>query len=53
MPLIGEREAKGAAGQRLFVFLDGLEFIAGTTVYERVMEPLLEYGSYQIGRAHV
>ena len=47
MPLIGEQEARGAGSARLFVFLDGLEFIAGTSVYERVMEPLLEYGSYR------
>ncbi len=46
MPLISEREAK-ADGERLFVFLDGLEFIEGITVYEKVMEPLLEYGSYR------
>lgn len=47
MPLIGEREARPGGGKRLFVFLDGLEFIEGTTAYERVMEPLLEYGSYR------
>jgi D-3-phosphoglycerate dehydrogenase len=46
MPLIGEREAR-AGGERLFVFLDGLEFIEGTTVYERVMDPLLDFGSYR------
>lgn len=47
MPLIGEREGKGAGAVRLFVFLDGLEFIAGTSAYERVLEPLLEFGSYR------
>lgn len=47
MPLIGEAEAGGNGVKRRFVFLDGLEFIAGTTAYERVMEPLLEYGSYR------
>ena len=47
MPLIGERAAEGADSERLFVFLDGLEFIAGTTVYESVMEPLLAYGAYR------
>jgi len=47
MPLIGERAARDPGGERLFVFLDGLEFIEGTTVYERVMEPLLEFGSYR------
>ncbi len=47
MPLIGEREGKGAEAGRLFVFLDGLEFIAGTSAYERVLEPLREFGSYR------
>ena len=47
MPLIGEREARDPESERLFVFLDGLEFIEGTTVYERVMEPLLEFGGYR------
>jgi phosphoglycerate dehydrogenase-like enzyme len=31
----------------MFVFLDGLEFIEGTEDYERVMEPLLDFGSYR------
>ncbi len=47
MPLVGEREASKAGVERLFVFLDGLEFIAGTTAYEEFMQPLLEYGSYR------
>jgi phosphoglycerate dehydrogenase-like enzyme len=47
MPLIGEREGKGSGRERLFIFLDGLEFIEGTTAYERFMEPLLEFGSYR------
>lgn len=47
MPLIGEREARGPHTGRMFVFLDGLEFIAGLTAYERVLEPLLEFGSYR------
>jgi D-3-phosphoglycerate dehydrogenase len=47
MPLIGEREARKGGGERLFVFLDGLEFIEGTVAFERAMEPLLEYGSYR------
>jgi len=47
MPLIGERAGSGTESDRLFVFLDGLEFIAGTSAYERVLEPLLAYGSYR------
>ncbi len=46
MPLIGEGKMRGAGGERLFVFLDGLEFIAGTEQYVQVMDPLLDYGSY-------
>jgi len=46
MPLVGEREGKGEARGRRFVFLDGLEFIEGTSAYERFLEPLLEFGSY-------
>ena len=46
MPLIGEREGRGDK-DRLFVFLDGLEFIEGIQVYEEVLEPLLDYGSYR------
>lgn len=45
--MISEREAKGTGSGRLFVFLDGLEFIEGTSAYEGVLEPLLEYGSYR------
>jgi phosphoglycerate dehydrogenase-like enzyme len=47
MPLVGEREGKGEGSRRLFVFLDGLEFIEGTSAYERFLEPLLEFGSYR------
>lgn len=47
MPLMGEREASGRDGKRLFVFLDGLEFIAGTDAYREVLEPLLEFGSFR------
>jgi len=47
MPLIGERAAQDPDSERLFVFLDGLEFIEGITVYEQVMEPLLDYGGYR------
>ncbi len=47
MPLIGEKRMRGGGEERLFVFLDGLEFIAGITAYEEAMEPLLEYGSYR------
>ncbi len=47
MPLIGEREARDPESKRLFVFLDGLEFVEGMTAYERVMEPLLEFGGYR------
>jgi len=43
MPLICERTG---AGNRLFVFLDGLEFIAGTEAHETVLQPLLQFGSY-------
>jgi D-3-phosphoglycerate dehydrogenase len=47
MPLIGERAGTGPESGRLFVFLDGLEFIAGTTVYKDVLESLLTYGAYR------
>lgn len=47
MPLIGERSGTGSESGRLFVFLDGLEFIEGTVVYESVLEPLLEFGAYR------
>src|SRR4030042_1644079 len=47
MPLLGKREGKDDGRGRLFVFLDGLEFIEGTSAYERFMEPLLEFGSYR------
>jgi D-3-phosphoglycerate dehydrogenase len=43
MPLISEREGEG---DRLFVFLDGLEFIEGTEAHRRVLQPLLRFGSY-------
>ena len=43
MPLISERAGKG---HRLFVFLDGLEFIEGTEAHKTVLEPLLRFGSY-------
>jgi D-3-phosphoglycerate dehydrogenase len=46
MPLIDERAGTGAVEGRKFVFLDGLEFIEGTAAYEKVLEPLLEFGSY-------
>lgn len=32
---------------RLFVFLDGLEFVDGCGPVEKVLEPLLAYGSYR------
>ena len=47
MPLISECEGRGPHSKRLFVFLDGLEFIAGTTAHQKVLEPLLEFGSYR------
>ncbi len=47
MPLLGERAARRPDADRIFVFLDGLEFIAGEEEYERVLEPLLEFGSYR------
>ncbi|RJP29409.1 MAG: hypothetical protein C4536_11415 [Actinobacteria bacterium] len=47
MPLSGERAARDPGTKRLFVFLDGLEFIAGTDAYERVLEPLLDHGGYR------
>ena len=43
MPLISERAGEG---HRLFVFLDGLEFIEGTEAHETVLKPLLPFGSY-------
>ncbi len=47
MPLWGERAGKGVGADRTFVFLDGLEFIAGESEYQRVLEPLLEFGAYR------
>ncbi|MDI7252661.1 MAG: NAD(P)-dependent oxidoreductase, partial [Actinomycetota bacterium] len=47
MPLLGERAGRGPGADRTFVFLDGLEFIAGEEGFERVLEPLLEFGSYR------
>ncbi len=47
MPLLGERRGRGRDAHRTFVFLDGLEFIAGEEGFERVLEPLLEFGSYR------
>lgn len=44
MPLEVERAGKG---DRLFVFLDGLEFVDGCSPVERVLAPLLPYGSYR------
>ncbi|MEJ5186053.1 MAG: NAD(P)-dependent oxidoreductase [Candidatus Geothermincolales bacterium] len=44
MPLIGEEKG---GGDRLFVFLDGLEFIEGETAYRDFLAPLLPYGSYR------
>lgn len=44
MPLVGEGKGKD---NRLFVFLDGLEFIGGETAYREVLAPLLPYGSYR------
>ncbi len=44
MPLAGEGVGKG---NRLFVFLDGLEFIGGETAYREVLAPLLAHGSYR------
>ena len=46
MPLVAECEGRGPGG-RLFVFLDGLEFIAGIEAYAESLEPLLEFGSYR------
>ncbi|MGQ9757504.1 MAG: 2-hydroxyacid dehydrogenase [Actinomycetota bacterium] len=47
MPLLGERAGRGPGAGRVFVFLDGLEFIAGEREFERVLEPLLDFGSYR------
>ncbi|MDI6829999.1 MAG: NAD(P)-dependent oxidoreductase [Actinomycetota bacterium] len=47
MPLIGERQGGIPGKERLFVFLDGLEFIAGTEAYAEFLEPLLAFGSYR------
>jgi D-3-phosphoglycerate dehydrogenase len=47
MPLIGEGRAKEESKERLFVFLDGLEFIEGTRAYRKFLEPLLDHGSYR------
>ncbi len=44
MPLEAER---AGSGSRLFVFLDGLEFVDGCGPVERVLEPLLPHGSYR------
>jgi D-3-phosphoglycerate dehydrogenase len=44
MPLEVERAGER---DRLFVFLDGLEFVDGCGPVERVLEPLLAYGSYR------
>ena len=44
MPLVGEVKGKG---NRLFVFLDGLEFIEGESAYRDLLAPLLPYGSYR------
>lgn len=47
MPLLGEGAGKGPEAARVFVFLDGLEFIQGETAYREVLEPLREFGSYR------
>ena len=47
MPLLGEARGEGPGADRLFVFLDGLEFIAGEEAYREVLRPLLEFGSYR------
>lgn len=44
MPL---EAARTGSRDRLFVFLDGLEFVNGVGPVERVLEPLLAYGSYE------
>ncbi len=47
MPLLGEEAGRGPGATRLFVFLDGLEFIQGESAYREVLEPLREFGSYR------
>ena len=44
MPLVAEESAEA---QRLFVFLDGLEFVDGCGPVREVMRPLLSYGSWR------
>ncbi len=44
MPLV--KKVEGAKG-RVFVFLDGLEFIQGTDPVEEFLQPLTEFGSYE------
>lgn len=44
MPLVSECSGKG---DRVFVFLDGLEFIEGTEAHQQALQPLLEFGSYR------
>ncbi|MDY6793661.1 MAG: 2-hydroxyacid dehydrogenase [Actinomycetota bacterium] len=45
MPLIGELRNEAKEADRLFVFLDGLEFIAGTEEWRGFLQPLLAFGS--------
>lgn len=45
--MLGKRAGRGAKAYRMFVFLDGLEFIAGETDFQQVREPFLEFGSYR------
>jgi phosphoglycerate dehydrogenase-like enzyme len=47
MPLIGEGASRKHGADRLFVFLDGLEFIGGMEAYKTFLDPLLDYGSYR------
>lgn len=44
MPLVAEEKGEG---QRLFVFLDGLEFVDGCGPIGEVMRPLLPFGSWR------
>ncbi|MFW6114064.1 MAG: hypothetical protein ACOC78_03980 [Actinomycetota bacterium] len=44
MPLIGELEGTRKEADRLFVFLDGLEFISVIEDYRGFLQPLLDFG---------
>lgn len=45
MPLLGEVTGRGPGAAKVFVFLDGLEFIQGESAWREVLEPLREFGS--------